>query len=107
MEKISAENKKLICIDVHLNWCGRCEAMEPNYRNLHMQFDEDYTCIEFFSASEEFIPEEILGGLNAGPLTCKPRFIIFYEGEKKDEIEGANYTALEASVRKHRPIHED
>ena len=53
-----------------------------------MKFDEDYIRMEFYSAVEDLIPEEILSGLTYGPLTCKPRFLLFCEGEKKDEIDG-------------------
>ena len=90
-------------VDVHLAWCGRCDAMEQNYRSLFMKFDEDYARMEFFSAVEDLVPEEILSGLTYGPLTCKPRFLLFLDGEKKDEIDGADYTALERSIGKHIP----
>ena len=63
--------------------------------------------MEFFSATEEQIPEEVLSGLKCGTLTCKPRFLIFCEGEKKDEIDGADYTALERSIARHIPTLED
>lgn len=63
--------------------------------------------MEFFCASEEFIPEEIVGGLSCGPLTCKPRFLIFAEGEKKDEIDGADYSRLEVSIGKNIPTFDD
>ena len=72
-----------------------------------MKFDEDFARMEFFSASEEHIPEEVLAGLSVGPLTAKPRFVIFYEGEKKDEIDGADYTKLETSVGKNIPHFDD
>lgn len=100
-------NLACLGIEVHLNWCGRCEAMEQNYRSLFMKFDEDFLRMEFFSCTEEFVPEEILAGLSCGPLTCKPRFIIFSEGEKKDEIDGADYTRLETTIGKHIPTFDD
>ena len=81
--------------------------MEQNYRSLFMRFDEDYMRMEFYSAAEENVPEEILAGLRHGPLTCKPRFLIFSEGEKKDEIDGADYTALELSISKYIPTFDD
>ena len=81
--------------------------MEQNYRNLFMKFDEDYARMEFFSAVEDLIPEEILSGLTYGPLTCKPRFLLFCEGEKKDEIDGADYTSLERSIGRHIPNFDD
>ena len=53
---LSPENKKLVCkflfflstltlqlflsyflgFDVHLEWCGRCDNMEQNYRSLYL-----------------------------------------------------------------------
>ena len=94
-------------IETHLQWCGRCDSMEQNYRSLFMKFDEDYLRMEFFSASEEHVPEEILADLRHGPLTCKPRFLIFAEGEKKEEIDGADYTNLEKCIGKHIPNFDD
>ena len=94
-------------MDIHLAWCGRCDSMEQNYRSLFMRFDEDFLRMEFFSCEESLLPEEILASLVHGPLTCKPRFLIFAEGEKKDEIDGANYTALEMAIAKHIPQMDD
>ena len=81
--------------------------MEQNYRALHIKFDADQKYLEFLSASDEFIPEEIKAELANGPLTCKPRFIIYCEGEKKDEIVGADYTRLEMSVQKYLPAFDE
>ena len=81
--------------------------MEQNYRNLFMRFDEDFNKMEFFSCVEENLPEEILAGLSNGPLTCKPRFLLFFAGRKVDEISGADYTKLEASVQKNIPQFDD
>ena len=81
--------------------------MEQNYRSLHMRFDEDFVRMEFFSCPEEFIPEDVLANLKLGPLTCKPRFVIFSEGEMKDEIDGADYTKLELAIQKNIPQFDD
>ena len=81
--------------------------MEQNYRALHMAFDSDMKYMEFFTASDEFMPEEVKASLTYGPLTCKPRFLLFVEGEKKDEIEGADYTKLESCVQKYVPAYDE
>ena len=39
-ELISEDNKKLVILDLHLSWCGRCDNMEQNYRNLYIHFDD-------------------------------------------------------------------
>ena len=72
-----------------------------------MRFDEDFVKMEFYSCELEFIPEEILNKLANGPLTCKPRFLLFFAGNKVDEISGADYTKLEASVQKNIPQFDD
>ena len=51
--------------------------MEQNYRSLFFQYENAENRIEFFTASEEHIPQEILTGLKQGALTCKPRFLIY------------------------------
>ena len=63
--------------------------------------------MEFFSCVEDLLPEDVLSGLKNGPLTCKPRFLFFLEGELKEEVNGADYTMLEAAVRKHIPTFDD
>ena len=90
LDKISPENTKLTCIDLHLPFFGRCDSMQENYRSLHMQFDEDFEKIEFLSASVENIPIEVIAALQHGPLSCKPRFVLYNQGEKKAEIDGAD-----------------
>ena len=72
-----------------------------------MRFDEDFVKMEFFSCVEENFPEDIIAGLSEGPLTCKPRFLLFFGGRKVDEISGADYTKLEASVQKNIPQFDD
>ena len=81
--------------------------METGYRNLHMKFDEDYKRMQFFSASEENIPEDVLAGLKFGPLNCKPRFILYVDGQKVDEVDGADYPKLEVSIGKNVPALDD
>ena len=72
-----------------------------------MRFDEDFVKMEFYSCVDENFPEEILAQLTHGPLTCKPRFMLFFGGRKVDEISGADYTKLEASVQKNIPQFDD
>ena len=81
--------------------------MTENYRSLHMRFDEDFVKMEFFSSEAAFVPEEVLAGLKCGPLSCKPRFVLFHEGEKKAEIDGADYTKFEECIQRFIPSFDD
>ena len=59
---------------MHLNWCGRCECIEQNYRTLGAKHDDR---VAFWSCSEDYIPEDLKTNLQHGPLTCKPRFVVY------------------------------
>ena len=97
----------IVGIDLHLPFFGRCDTMQENFRALHMRFDEDFVKMEFFSAETSFVPEEVLAGLQHGALSCKPRFIFYLEGEKKCEIDGADYTKFEESINRYIPTFDD
>ena len=92
---------------MHLPFFGRCDTMQENFRALHVRFDEDFVKMEFFSAIAENVPEEVLGSLQSGPLSCKPRFVMYLEGEKKCEIDGADYTKFETAIQRNIPSFDD
>ena len=75
--------------------------MENNYRGLFFNLVDAASRIDFWTAGEDIIPEDILAKLDNGPLTCKPRFLIFEGGEKKAEIDGADFTQMEAAINKY------
>ena len=97
------ENEKLVIIDAHLDWCGPCLAMVPNYVNIWFSIDEPAQRISFWHASETVIPEETKEELK---LNNVPRFLIYYKGELKSEIKGAKYVELEKSIKESLPQHD-
>ena len=107
MEITSAENPRLVVIDLYLSWCGPCNIMEGNYRAMYFNFENAAERIAFYVCPEEQIPQEIAAAMKFGPLTCKPRFMVFAEGEKKEEILGADFTAIETAVKKWIPSLDD
>ena len=74
---ISEENHKLSVIDLYLDWCGPCEAMQSNYQTIWFNFESPETRLEFWTATQEIIPEEVLALLKQGPISCKPRFVVY------------------------------
>lgn len=76
-EIISPENKKLVVIDLFLNWCGPCQSMENNFRTIFFGHESSDQRLSFYRASEDVIPEEVLAGLKHGALSCRPRFILY------------------------------
>ena len=109
-EKMDPEqNKRLLCLDVHRSWCGPTTCIEPNFRALFFsdKFENCEQRAEFLTADETVCPPELLADLKYGALTCKPRFIIWVEGEKKEEIDGADFTTIEAALTKWVPSLDD
>jgi hypothetical protein len=48
---LDAENQKLSVIDLHLGWCGPCEAMSLNYTTIWFGFDDPENRLEFWSCA--------------------------------------------------------
>ncbi len=55
-ELTSAENPRLVVIDLHLAWCSFCVTMEQNYRSMYFNFENAEQRIQFLTCSEENIP---------------------------------------------------
>ena len=102
-EITSAENPRLNVIDVHLNWCGPCNIIEQNYRGLFFAYENADQRLAFWNCSEDSLPQEVMAQLKEGPLSCKPRFILFVEGEMKLEVNGADFTKIDAGIKKFIP----
>ena len=56
---------------------------------------------------EKEIPEDIKANLKHGPLTCKPRFLLFEGGEVKAEIDGPDFAVMEVQCNKFIPSMDD
>ena len=73
MEVTDESNQKVSVIDLHLEWCGPCNVIEPNFRSMYFNIDNAANRVEFWTAQEDIIPEAVKAKL-ASPLTSKPRF---------------------------------
>ena len=87
-------------IDVHLTWCGPCIVLDNNYRALYFAFEEPEKRLEFFTIEHSQLPPEFRDKVQ---VTCKPRFLIYLEGEIKADIEGVDYNKIETVVTTYIP----
>ena len=100
---VSEENKKLVIIDVHLDWCGPCKVIQPNFRTLFFSISEAEKRIEFFTMNDTIIPDD----LKPSPdfeVKCSPKFLIYLEGELKAEISGADFAKINDIIDKQIPV---
>ena len=97
---ISEDEKRMVVIDCHLDWCGPCHCMEPNWPTIWFSLDDPAKRISFWQIKESLLPaiwQEKLA------LTIRPRFLIFFGGQLKEEIEGAKLNDIEKGVNDHLP----
>ena len=48
---------RLVIVDAHLDWCGPCEPMVPNYQSLWFEYENPEQRMSFWTCSEEFLPD--------------------------------------------------
>ena len=53
------KNGPLAIVDVHLDWCGSCEPMVPNYQSLWFEYENPESRLSFWTCTESYIPDEI------------------------------------------------
>ena len=90
----------LALIDCHLDWCGPCEAIVPNYATLWYNYDNPEVRLSFWQCNEEFLPEKLKEDLK---LSVVPRFLIYSGGKLKAEINGVRYNDIENAIGEHIP----
>ena len=87
-------------IDCHLDWCGPCAPMVPNYQALFFNYDDPENRITFYQYPESAMSDEMREQM---ALTIVPRFIIVAGGKQVVEIKGAHYVELVNEINKHIP----
>ncbi|KAM3137895.1 hypothetical protein pb186bvf_009976 [Paramecium bursaria] len=103
MQLINSENKKLVLLDVHPEWCGPCEMMQPTYKSLQTNIDDFEKRVDIFTLSYNKIVHYKHDKFNKEP-SAKPRFLFFYEGKIVDEVNGADIPAIYEKVQKYLPM---
>ncbi|KAL9098486.1 MAG: hypothetical protein Q9163_005860 [Psora crenata] len=83
----------LMIIDCMATWCGPCKAIAPKI----VEFSNQYPAARFYKIDVDELPDiaQELG------VRAMPTFVVFKNGEKINEVVGANPKAIEAAVVKH------
>ncbi|KAG9019122.1 hypothetical protein FRB90_006190 [Tulasnella sp. 427] len=90
---ISANGSKLSVIDFHATWCGPCHAIAPKYAALAKEF----TSVQFLKCDVDAAADVA----KKYSVSAMPTFVFIKDGQKVDQVRGADPRSLEATVRKH------
>ena len=85
---------KLTVVDFTATWCGPCQRIAPIFE----QMSNDYGEVQFVKVDVDANAETA----QACGVQCMPTFQFFKNGQKIDEMSGANDAALKAKVEQHK-----
>ena len=94
---LSENPTRVNIIDCHLEWCGPCKCMEPNYQALWFSIEDGDPegRVAFWQCQEEHLPDDLQAKL---ALSLIPKFIIVKGGDIKKEITGARLVEIQETM---------
>ncbi|XP_063682706.1 uncharacterized protein LOC134817494 [Bolinopsis microptera] len=93
---INSSPEKLIVVDFFATWCGPCVRIAPKLEE--MSKSEDYKDSVLFLKVDVDAANEISEKFK---IQAMPTFILFKDGQKVDEMMGANEAKLKAFINKY------
>jgi len=84
------KDNKVVVLDAFATWCGPCKVIAPQV----VKFSDDFPGAHFVKLDVDEVPDvaQELG------IRAMPTFLVFKNGEKVQEIVGANPKALLAAI---------
>ncbi|EGP84718.1 unnamed protein product [Zymoseptoria tritici ST99CH_1A5] len=80
-------------VDFFATWCGPCKVIAPQV----VKFSDQYSSARFYKVDVDEVPEvaQLVG------VRAMPTFMVYKNGEKVQEVVGANPKALETAISTH------
>jgi len=84
------KDNKVVVLDAFATWCGPCKVIAPQV----VKFSDEFPAAHFIKVDVDEVPDvaQELG------VRAMPTFMIFKNGEKIQEIVGANAKSLFAGI---------
>lgn len=89
------KSSKIVIVDFYADWCGPCKAIAPLYEQLSAQISKPGV-VAFVKVNTE-TQKEIASAYRVSSI---PTFMMFRDGNKIDEVKGADPRKLQSIVEK-------
>ncbi|RUS85165.1 hypothetical protein EGW08_007069 [Elysia chlorotica] len=91
-DSIIAETKTLIVVDFFATWCGPCRAIAPELERWSKAYEGEVLFLKIDVDENEDAAEE-------ADISAMPSFHFYKNGEKIDEVVGANKDVIEGKIK--------
>ncbi|GLB03885.1 thioredoxin trx1 [Aspergillus tubingensis] len=90
-EKVLGDSTGPVVVDCFATWCGPCKAISPKVE----QFSNEYPNAKFYKIDVDEL-SEVAAELG---IRAMPTFLLFKNGQKFDDLTGANPKGLEEKIK--------
>ncbi|TLD24368.1 hypothetical protein PspLS_06893 [Pyricularia sp. CBS 133598] len=93
--KDTIKSNKVVLVDFFATWCGPCKAIAPKV----VEWSESFPNIRYIKVDVDEVPDVA----QEYGVRAMPTFFLFKDGEKVDEVVGANPPKLQALISANHP----
>jgi thioredoxin 1 len=87
---------KIVLLDCFATWCGPCKMIAPKIAQMSTE-DKYKDAVDFYKLDVDEV-SDVAAELE---IRAMPTFLVFKNGEKVEEVVGANEKAIRAALDKH------